>query len=458
LGNKLRVEETRLDSCDQAPDSSPSLTSDQFQSIPSPIVAEEIGVDISDQLAFNRKALEDAVFPGVIAPQPPSVSAGIITIDTTDLEGTKQDAVAADESFVPNGLDIVLWSPVFGSIAIQVLTQHLQLREEREKDAVNLGATGHDMHGEGSDIPIDVTVNSEDDSSSSSDETSLLSEHRAVNRGCSGHLRPITGSTLGGIFTPGASSSSQGQQQMQAPTFFKQIVIDTSTLFANQEKVHIPNGMEIVPWKPTGVALALQLFAMSVEYQGTEDQDQQGYLQSSASTFDHGFELEAQASRPSPITRVYKRRPKAKNGNMGLQQRPTGYSLGNFELQATQAHPSPPDSASQKAKRGHSRKTLSLPAPSNSSTPLVESSVRRSTRLNSVKEGFHFRTVRLDGEPSKKRKKPAVVLIDEATGQAGPIPIEILQSWGIDCGIAPAELSEHALLQAPASSSTVINE
>jgi hypothetical protein len=245
---------------------------------------------------------------------------------------------------------------------------------------------------------------------------------------------------------------------MQAPTFFKQIVIDTSTLFANQEKVHIPNGMEIVPWKPTGVALALQLFAMSVEYQGTEDQDQQGYLQSSASTFDHGFELEAQASRPSPITRVYKRRPKAKNGNMGLQQRPTGYSLGNFELQATQAHPSPPDSASQKAKRGHSRKTLSLPAPSNSSTPLVESSVRRSTRLNSVKEGFHFRTVRLDGEPSKKRKKPAVVLIDEATGQAGPIPLEILQSWGIDCGIAPAELSEDALLQAPASSSTVINE
>jgi hypothetical protein len=57
---------------------------------------------------------------------------------------------------------------------------------------------------------------------------------------------------------------------------------------------------------------------------------------------------------------------------------------------------------------------------------LVESSVRRSTRLNSVKEGFHFRTVRLDGEPSKKRKKPAVVLIDEATGKAGAIPLEIL--------------------------------
>jgi hypothetical protein len=88
---------------------------------------------------------------------------------------------------------------------------------------------------------------------------------------------------------------------------------------------------------PTGAALALQLFATSVEYQGTEDQDQQGSLQSTASTFDHGFELEAQASRPSPITQVYKRRPKPKNGNMGLQQSPTGSSPGNFEFQATQA-------------------------------------------------------------------------------------------------------------------------
>jgi hypothetical protein len=77
-------------------------------------------------------------------------------------------------------------------------------------DAVKLGATGHDVRGEGSDIPIDVTVNSEDDSSSSSDATSLLSEHRAISRGCYGHLRPIPGFILRGIFALGASSSSQG--------------------------------------------------------------------------------------------------------------------------------------------------------------------------------------------------------------------------------------------------------
>ena len=338
------------------------------------------------------------------------------------------------------------------------------------QDVINLELSGSSLRflrGEGSDIPIDVTVNSDDDSSSSSDATSLLSEHRAANRGCSGHLMPIPGFTLRGIFAPGASSSSQGQQQMQAPDFFKPIVIDTSTLFANQEKVHIPNGMEIVPWKPTGAALALQFVCGSVEYQGTEDHDQQGSLQSSATTL-----LDAQASWPSPSTRFYKRRPKPKNGNMlghkedketeqlheqAMKQSPTSSSPGNFEFEATQAQPSPPTSVGQQAKRGRSRKTLSLPAPGNSSTPLVESSVRRSTRLNNAKEGFHFCTVRLDGEPSKKRKKPAVVLIDEATGQAGPIPLEILQSWGIDYGIAPAELSEDALMQAPASSSTVIN-
>ena len=42
-------------------------------------------------------------------------------------------------------------------------------------------------------------------------------------------------------------------------------------------------------------------------------------------------------------------------------------------------------------------------------------------------------------------------------GQAGPIPIEILQSWGIDCGIALVELSEEVLMQAP-NPNVVINE
>ena len=57
-------------------------------------------------------------------------------------------------------------------------------------------------------------------------------------------------------------------------------------------------------------------------------------------------------------------------------------------------------------------------------------------------------TVRLDAEPSKKRKT-CVVMIDEATGQAGPCPISVLQGWGIDCVVDPSDLTEEALMQAP---------
>ena len=40
-------------------------------------------------------------------------------------------------------------------------------------------------------------------------------------------------------------------------------------------------------------------------------------------------------------------------------------------------------------------------------------------------------------------------MIDEATGQAGPCPISVLQGWGIDCVVDPSDLTEEALMQAP---------
>jgi len=84
--------------------------------------------------------------------------------------------------------------------------------------------------------------------------------------------------------------------------------------------------------------------------------------------------------------------------------------------------------------------------------PLVESSVRRSTRIRRGSDAFH--SVRLEEESSKKRNEHGVVLIDESTGQVGPAPIEILQGWGFKCGIPPAELSQEALMQAPANNPT----
>lgn len=39
-------------------------------------------------------------------------------------------------------------------------------------------------------------------------------------------------------------------------------------------------------------------------------------------------------------------------------------------------------------------------------------------------------------------------MIDEETGQTGPVPLSILQEWGAKCSVAPGELTEDALLQA----------
>jgi len=86
-----------------------------------------------------------------------------------------------------------------------------------------------------------------------------------------------------------------------------------------------------------------------------------------------------------------------------------------------------------------------LVSASSMSTPLIQSSVR-CNRRRSNKEGYC--TVKLANVPSKKCKA-FVVMIDEATIQDGPIPILVLQEWGINCGVAPSELTEDVLMQAP---------
>lgn len=85
---------------------------------------------------------------------------------------------------------------------------------------------------------------------------------------------------------------------------------------------------------------------------------------------------------------------------------------------------------------------------------MIDSMVRRSTRMSSKKNGFQ--EVRLSGNPSKKRKSCPVLMIDEQTGNANPLPLHVLQAWDIRCGIAPGELSNETLMQVP--SKNVSNE
>jgi hypothetical protein len=183
--------------------------------------------------------------------------------------------------------------------------------------------------------------------------------------------------------------------------------LNTSALFEEQNEVYIPNGMEIVPWKPTGAALALQVFAASTRHQGAEIQEQRDSHHNSDLTPVQGFEFEAQSPRPSLIMYVYKRRPRPRRDNMGL---PTASSVRD------------------------------------PSTPVVDKTSRRSTRLQAAKAGFSYR---LDKNPTKRCKITALQ-ISNADGEAGPVPIATLQSWGVDCGVDPGDLTEEALMQTPA--------
>jgi hypothetical protein len=97
------------------------------------------------------------------------------------------------------------------------------------------------------------------------------------------------------------------------------------------------------------------------------------------------------------------------------------------EIQTGQIQPSPAEERGHKATMTRQkRKTMSLPeivSNSDARTPLVQSNVRRSSRLNARNEGYCL--VIIDKEPSKKCKN-WLLQIDEETGQAGPVSIAVL--------------------------------
>ena len=118
-----------------------------------------------------------------------------------------------------------------------------------------------------------------------------------------------------------------------------------------------------------------------------------------------------------------------------------------LEHQTQQIQPSPTYTRGRKRKVARPG-NLSLPNTiSNPATSLVESSVRRSSRLNKA-DGFC--AVRLEREPARK-KNISIIQIDEQTGRTGPVPLAVLQSWGINCGLAPGELTNEGLMLEPSN-------
>jgi hypothetical protein len=171
-------------------------------------------------------------------------------------------------------------------------------------------------HGEESDseTPTPAAADSEDDSFTSSIANSAMIEaevrQRVINSFCAKQALYIsntvpTGFTLRGIFAEGAGSSRQ-HQTAQDPIFYKPIIIVSSLLATPDENANVI-GLEIVPWKPTNDAIALQLFATLVEHQATvnqqaEKQKQQQSSQDSGVTSNPTLEFETSETQPSPAT------------------------------------------------------------------------------------------------------------------------------------------------------------
>lgn len=90
------------------------------------------------------------------------------------------------------------------------------------------------------------------------------------------------------------------------------------------------------------------------------------------------------------------------------------------------------------------------------STPLVETSARRSLRqkkgnqqgFKGTKDGFPHTW--LEKNPTKRQKVTALQ-INSQTGEVGPIQIDTLRSWGVECGVEPGDLTDEVLMEAPAN-------
>lgn len=194
-----------------------------------------------------------------------------------------------------------------------------------------------------------------------------------------------------------------GPKQAADLELSRPIVIDSSLMkHAPVDEAFSPNGLDLVPWKPVGAALALKVYAT--------------YLDKSPA-----MECSSSQQPAVPVSPI-------------------------FGFEAEQHDDSPPELAhSRPPKPVRNRMRLpSVASKRSPAKPVLDRTVRRSPRLNTAGYSHAW----LDREPTKKRKI-TTLCISDSEGQHGPILIATLQAWGVDCGVAPGELTEEALMQTP---------
>jgi hypothetical protein len=271
------------------------------------------------------------------------------------------------------------------------------------------------LRGVGPDIAIDEVMQLSDDSSSSN-ASSIPNEESARFAATQSHYATIS------LFHRKSLSESSGAGSstiIMQPIFIEKMSLMTES----NEPTNVPvlAGLEIVLWRPVLPAIALQFLPDVLV-----------------------------AKRNTPVQPVS---PPLIIGEDGVVH--VGVSSPvQLEFQTDHIRPSPAKARGQKARHTGPprRKSMSLPTlvSSDPNVPLSQSTVRRGARRSNIrrsnKEGYC--TFRLVNTPSKNRKAE-ILMIDEATGQTDPVPVSVLQEWGIKCGVAPGELTEDALMQAP---------
>lgn len=248
-------------------------------------------------------------------------------------------------------------------------------------------------------------------------------------------------------------------------------VIFQSAAVNNAENNTPVSGSEITPWHPVLAAIALQcwpwfdnalrkarLRKMQLERKTTPPPviiiDQDGIVHSAtptAPTIPGQLEFEFDGMRPG-----------SDRGKSPVEAIILPSDLMVTDLQIEEDSSGPVQDAAQDeaqlANNLNKRKGMQLPSLisiSDSRTPLIQTTVRRSNRLSTGKEGF--RQVRIDKEPSKRTKQWAVE-VDEKTGEIKPISVSTLRGWGIDCGVDPMDLTDEAFFQAPPPQEPVDDE
>lgn len=286
------------------------------------------------------------------------------------------------------------------------------------------GSSMRFLHVDGLKITIDeiIQLDQSDDSSSSNDASSVPNEERARFLAARSHCA-IT-SPFHRKCLPGSSQAGPSTILMQPILIDRNVMEEQNT----ESQIPAPTGLEIVPWRPVLDVIALQLLPQVVEAR------QKIALSAPPPTLILGEDGVISGTQSKDgITNITQPGPR------------------NFEFQTQQIRPSPPRTRGQNAiGASKKRKNMSLPnvvSNSDAHTPLVQKSVRRSSRFSASNNGY-CPVVRIEREPSKKHKN-LLVQIDEATGKAGPVSIEVLQGWGVKCGVDPSDLTDDALMQAP---------